>query len=174
MRGKKISGICTAIQVQGAYNSPSSLFVCLFVVCLLFVCLFVVCCVCVCMQLVESMRTEGVLRSLGSQPTAGWKEREGLPASGNVLEMEAWQPRSHTSVLRRHGGKFPTTAPSQRYTTAEALGSLPPPEESAQTLVVKAGAEGEGKRRRRSSVSDFLRRKLSRSGSGLFGRKDGA
>ena len=121
------------------------------------------------------MRTEGVLRSLGSQPTAGWKEGEGLPASGNVLEMEAWQPRSHTSVLRRHAGKFPTTAPSQRYMTAEALGSLPPPEESAQTLVVKAGAEGEGKRRRRrSSVSDFLRRKLSRSGSGLFGRKDGA
>ena len=121
------------------------------------------------------MRQEGVLRSLGSQPTAGRGEGEGLPASGNVLEMEAWRPRSHTSVLRRHGGKFPTTAPSQRYTTVEALGSLPLPEESAQTLVVKAGAEGEGKRRRRrSSVSDFLRRKLSRSGSGLFGRKDGA
>ena len=138
-------------------------------------CIIVVTFLFVCVQLVESMRTEGVLRSLGSQPRVGWKEGEGLPASGNVLEMEAWQPRSHTSVLRRHAGKFSTTAPSQRYTTAEALGSLPLPEESAQTLVVKAGAEGEGKRRRRrSSVSDFLRRKLSRSGSGLFGRKDGA
>ena len=154
------------------------LFVCLCVcvfVCLcvcVFVCVFV--CLCVCVQLVESMRTEGVLHSLGSQPTAGRKEGEGLPASGNVLEMEAWQPRSHTSVLRRHAGKFSTTAPLQRYTTAEALGSFPLPEESAQTLVVKAGAEGEGKRRRRrSSVSDFLQRKLSHSGSGLFGRKDG-
>lgn len=50
-----------------------------------------------------------------------------------------------------------------RYTTFEALGSLPPLEETAQALVIKeAESEGGVAHKRRESISHFFRRKFSR------------
>ncbi len=50
-----------------------------------------------------------------------------------------------------------------RLTTYEVLAQLPPPEETAQALVIK-GAESEGgaTHKRRESISHFFRRKFSR------------
>ena len=51
-----------------------------------------------------------------------------------------------------------------RYTTYEVLGSLPAPEETAQTLVIKeAHSVGGATRKRRGSISHFFRRKFSLS-----------
>ncbi len=75
----------------------------------------------------------------------------------------------------KHGKLFSEAPPSQRMTTLEALETLPPPEETAQSMVVRAGREeeeGEGKGRgRRSSISKFIGR-VSRKGSRIFTRKE--
>ncbi|CAI8037879.1 NLR family CARD domain-containing protein 3 [Geodia barretti] len=130
-------------------------------------------------KLVETMRTEGVLRLLGSQPLPVGVVSETephLPPSGNVLEMENWRPKIQDPILRtKTKGLAVSTAPSNRQTTLEALGSLPPPSETAQSLVMRAGLGGGGgasregtlsrsrKWSRRSSVTGFLKRKLSLS-----------
>lgn len=118
------------------------------------------------------MRKERVLRTLGSQPVPQEGEKGNpLPVSGNILELEEWKPRSHKTVLQRRGPVFSRATPSQRMTTVEALGSLPPPEESAQALVVKAGQERQ-RSRKKSSISGFLGR-MSLKRSRIFSKKDG-
>lgn len=85
------------------------------------------------------MRTGGILHSLGTQPLPlPARATSGLPPSGNVLEMEAWQPQSFDTLLQRHSKWLPPTAPTNQQTTVNVLGSLPLPEESAQ-VSVKAG-----------------------------------
>ena len=55
-------------------------------------------------QLVERMRSEGVLRLLGSQalPVGGVvsETEPRLPPSGNVLEVENWAPKRQDPILR--------------------------------------------------------------------------
>ena len=84
------------------------------------------------------MRTSGILRSLGTQPLPlPARVTSGLPPSGNVLEMEAWQPKSFDTLLQRQSKWLPPTAPTSQRTTVDVLGSLPLPEESAQVSVRK-------------------------------------
>ncbi len=71
------------------------------------------------LQLVNTMRTERVLRALGSQPLPlpGDKGHAPIPPSGNMLEMEMeeWKPQSIHSILQhKEGIKFTSTVPSQR------------------------------------------------------------
>ena len=125
-------------------------------------------------QLVDTMRKEGVLRILGSQPVPqpGTKSSV-IPTSGNILELEQWRPLSQEMPLiqPRQTKMFSSTTSSQRQTTIEALGSLPPPEETAQVLVVRAGQEEPKLKRRHGSISEFFGR-VSRKGSRIFSRKD--
>lgn len=79
------------------------------------------------------MRTSGILRSLGTQPLPlPARATSGLPPSGNVLEMEPWEPKSFETVLQRQSKWLPSAVPTHQQTTVDALGSLPLPEESAQ------------------------------------------
>ena len=115
----------------------------------------------------ESMRSCGVLRALGSHPLA--LQDTPMPATGNVMDIKEWRaPRSIAAL--RQSRHYLVLGPSGRKTTIDALESLPPPEETAQVLVVRDGEEEERKRSRRSSISGFLRR-LSRSGSSMFRRE---
>ena len=64
------------------------------------------------LQLVETMRTEGVLRLLGSQPLPVGVVSETephLPPSGNVLEVENWRPKIQDPILRTKVTVFANT-----------------------------------------------------------------
>ena len=120
-------------------------------------------------QLVQTMRERHVLHCLGTQPVP----MEGLkgtyqPPSGNMLAVMDWrppQPRSFSDLLRQRRSLIRSSRviPSMRHTTLEALGSLPQPQETAQTLVIRSGDEEASRRKSyRQSISNLWKR-LSRS-----------
>ena len=120
------------------------------------------------LQLVQTMRERQVLHALGTQaiPMEGVKGVH-QPPTGNMLAMKDWRPprppsfhellRKRRSMMQSSGG-----IPSMRHTT-EVLGSLPEPQETAQTLVVRSGDEEAGRRKSyRRSITNLWKR-LSRS-----------
>ena len=135
-------------------------------------------------QLVQTMRERHVLHCLGTQPVPMERHvlhclgtqpvpMEGLkgtyqPPSGNMLAVMDWrppQPRSFSDLLRQRRSLIRSSRviPSMRHTTLEALGSLPQPQETAQTLVIRSGDEEASRRKSyRQSISNLWKR-LSRS-----------
>lgn len=118
-------------------------------------------------SLVQTMRDRHVLRALGTQPVP-MPGLKGVyqPPAGNMLAMKDWQPPPSPSfheLLRKRRSKMQSSGAILHRTTVQALESLPEPQETAQTLVIKSGEEEVTRRKSyRRSISNLWKR-LSRS-----------